>query len=105
MDQGNVTKRYVAFWNYLPAFIAVAETGHLRNAAHAMRISPSALSRAICLLEHRIGYALFERTSRGLKLTAAGKRLLDVVRESMLLVDESLAGSVCAPTNYQASVR
>jgi DNA-binding transcriptional LysR family regulator len=80
--------RISSFWNYLPAFIAVAEAGHLRNAARRMRVSPSALSRTIALLEHRIGYHLFERTNRRLRLTSAGERLLLALREGLLLLDD-----------------
>ena len=83
-------KRCSAFWNYLPAFIAVAEMEHLRAAAQAIRVSPSALSRSIGILEYRLGYPLFERSNRGLRLTAEGAHLLSVVREGMRLVDENL---------------
>jgi LysR family glycine cleavage system transcriptional activator len=79
-----------AFWSYLPAFIAVAETEHLRKAAQTLHVSPSALSRTIAILEHRIGYSLFERAGRRLRLTSRGERLLRVLRRSTLMLDETL---------------
>lgn len=79
-----------AFWSYLPAFIAVAETEHLRKAAQALHVSPSALSRTITTLEQRIGYSLFERSGRRLRLTARGERLMRVLRDGMLVLDETL---------------
>jgi LysR family glycine cleavage system transcriptional activator len=79
-----------AFWRYLPAFMAVAESEHLRKAAQALHISPSALSRTITMLEHRIGYSLFERAGRRLRLTPQGEQLVQVLRRSMLTLDETL---------------
>jgi DNA-binding transcriptional LysR family regulator len=80
-------------WPYLPAFLAVAETQHLRRAARELHVSPSALSRSIRLLEERIGHPLFERHGRKLQLTAVGHHILEIVRESVRLVNEVLADS------------
>ncbi len=55
-------RRVASFWNWLPAFRAVAETEHLPTAAEALFVSPSALSRAIRLLEKDVGQPLFRRT-------------------------------------------
>jgi DNA-binding transcriptional LysR family regulator len=84
-------KQVAAFWNYLPAFVAVAETEHLRLAAQQLRVSPSSLSRMIGLLEHHLGYTVFTRTGRRMTLNAAGHRLRSVVRQSMLLVDDAVS--------------
>jgi LysR family transcriptional activator of glutamate synthase operon len=84
-------KRIAAFWNYLPAFIAVAETEHLRLAAQQLRVSPSSLSRMVGLLEHHLGYALFTRTGRRMTLNPAGQKLQCVVRQSMRLVDDAVS--------------
>jgi DNA-binding transcriptional LysR family regulator len=78
-----------AFWNYLPGFVAVARTQHLRKGAQALRVSPSALSRTIALLEYHIGYRLFERYGRRLELTARGEQLLDALLQSMVLLDDT----------------
>ena len=86
-----------AFWAYLPAFIAVAETQHLRKAAQAIHVSPSALSRTIAMLEYRIGYSLFERSGRRLRLTPRGERLLRALRRSMTLLEETLMAAHAAP--------
>ncbi len=83
--------RVASLWNWLPAFRAVAETEHLMRAAKLMRVSPSALSRSIHLLEDAVGEPLFVRQGRGLKLTAAGEALLDSVREGMRRVDNAMA--------------
>ena len=74
-------------WPYLPAFVAVAQAQTLRGAARELRVSPSALSRSIGILEHRIGYCLFERRGGRMYLNATGERLHSTVRQIIHLVD------------------
>ena len=76
------------FWNWLPAFRAVAEAGGINEAARVLRVSPSALSRSVGLLEAALGGPLFHRES-GLVLTAHGERLLVAARDAMRLVHEA----------------
>lgn len=77
-------------WDWLPAFRAVAETEHLPTAARAMRVAPSALSRAVGLLEDAVGHLLFERTGRRLVLNDRGALLLEAVRDGMRGVHSAL---------------
>ncbi len=83
-----------AFWNWLPAFRVVAETEHLPSASEILRVSASALSRMIKLLEEHIERELFVRTSRGIRLTPEGQILLRSVRNSMRTVHDGLT-EVC----------
>jgi DNA-binding transcriptional LysR family regulator len=81
--------RIQCIWPYLPAFVAVAEAQHLRGAARELRVSPSALSRAVSILEHRIGYPLFERRNGRMHLNALGVRLHYAVRKIIQHVDDA----------------
>ncbi len=83
-------RRLSDFWNWLPAYRAVAETEHVRTAAEKLRVSPSALSRSIGLLEESVGTQLFDREGRGIRLNPAGRAFLDSLRAAMRLVDEGL---------------
>ena len=80
--------RLSEFWNWLPAFRAVAETGHLPTAAEQFGVGPSALSRSIALLEQRVGKRLFDRVGRSIQLNADGERFLESVRSAMRLLDD-----------------
>lgn len=83
-------RRLSEFWNWLPAFRAVAETEHVRTAAQRLRVSPSALSRSIGLLEDSIGEQLFDREGRGIRLNRGGHEFLANLRVAMRLIDEGL---------------
>jgi DNA-binding transcriptional LysR family regulator len=82
--------RLAEFWNWLPAYRAVAETEHVRTAAERLHVSPSALSRSIGLLEESLGEKLFDREGRGIRLNRTGREFLRNLRAAMRLVDEGL---------------
>ncbi len=84
-------RRLSEFWNWLPAFRAVAETGHLPTASEQLGVGPSSLSRTIALLESRVGKPLFDRVGRGIVLNADGERFLAAVRDSMRRLDDGVS--------------
>ncbi len=57
-------------------FVAVAETGGFSKAAKRCFVAQPSLSQQIIKLEHELGQELFERLSRKIVLTEAGKALL-----------------------------
>ena len=68
-------------WNLLRVFLAVAETGSLSKAARKLALSQPTLSRNVSDLETSLGVRLFERISRGMHLTEAGRALLEPARQ------------------------
>ncbi|RKS77862.1 DNA-binding transcriptional LysR family regulator [Motilibacter peucedani] len=67
-------------------FVAVAEELHFGRAARRLGIAQPPLSRAIRLLERRMGVTLLNRTSREVRLTAAGEMLLAEGRSALAAV-------------------
>jgi DNA-binding transcriptional LysR family regulator len=65
----------------LALFVRAAEMKNLTRASEASLITVPAASRRLALLEHQFKTTLFERHSRGLELTPAGERLLQLARE------------------------
>lgn len=63
-------------WNDLQAFLAVARTGRLTEAARSMAIEHTTLSRRITRLEAMLSTKLFDRRPTGYSLTADGAALL-----------------------------
>ena len=58
-------------------FCEVVRSGSLRRAAEILHIAPSAISRQISHLEHRVKAPLFERQTNKLVLTEQGRILAD----------------------------
>lgn len=57
-------------------FVALARTLHFGRAAESLHMTQPPLSRQIRLFEEAVGQRLFDRDPRGVRLTAAGERLL-----------------------------
>ncbi len=64
-------------------FVTVAEEAHFGRAAERLAISQPALSSSIQRLEQDFGVRLFERDSKGVRITLAGQLVLDFARELM----------------------
>ncbi|MFV0533148.1 MAG: LysR family transcriptional regulator [Cumulibacter sp.] len=58
------------------SFVTIVSAGSLGRAAPQLFVSRSALSRRIRDLENRLSVDLFDRTAKGMSLTAAGDRFL-----------------------------
>jgi DNA-binding transcriptional LysR family regulator len=74
---------------HLRYFVAVAEEQHFGRAAARLRVAQPALSRQIQDLEREMGFLLFDRLPRGVRLSAAGKTFLGDARRILQDVDEA----------------
>jgi DNA-binding transcriptional LysR family regulator len=76
---------------HLRYFVAIGEEQHYGRAARRLRVAQPALSRQIQDLEEELGFKLFERLSRGVKLSTAGKLFLEDARRILQEVSEAAA--------------
>jgi len=74
---------------HLRYFVGVGEEQHFGRAAARLHVAQPALSRQIQDLEREIGFPLFDRLPRGVRLSAAGKLFLIDARRILQDVDEA----------------
>jgi DNA-binding transcriptional LysR family regulator len=70
-------------------FVAVAESGSVAAASRMLNIAQSALTKSMQELEDELGSRLFERSSRGMMLTATGHRFLASARRVIAAVADA----------------
>ena len=73
-------------------FCRVVESRSLAAAAQALDVVPSALSKAISALERDLGFALLNRSTRGLSLTEEGALYYERCRQ--IIADVEAAESI-----------
>ncbi|KNB51061.1 LysR family transcriptional regulator [Streptomyces caatingaensis] len=71
--------------------LAVAETANFTRAAERCHVVQSALSHQVARLEQELGAQLFERTSRRVRLTAAGEAFLPAARQALEAAERARA--------------
>ena len=74
----------------LDTFIRVAESGSFGKAAASLYISTPAVIQQINILEDHFGFKLFERSSRGVKLTHAGRSVYEDAKSIIRMSNKSL---------------
>lgn len=90
---------------HLRYFIAVAEHDSVREASERLHVTQPAISRQIQDLEDMLGFSLFHRTSRGLKLTEAGQIFLQESRRTLAQLDSAAQNAKLAALGKQGQLR
>ena len=83
----------------LDAVVAVAREGSFRGAALALGMSTTALSNAVAKLEATVGVRLFNRTTRSVSLSDAGRAFVEQVSPAL----RDLRGAMDAVRSKQAT--
>ena len=78
-------------WGHLHWLVVLAQQGSFTAAAERLGVSKAAMSQRVAELERVAGVALVRRTTRSVRLTEAGQRLVDDTRASFEQIAESFA--------------
>jgi DNA-binding transcriptional LysR family regulator len=86
-------KQIDSLWSHLHRLVILAEQGSYTAAAARLGVSKAAMSQHISELERVVGVPLVRRTTRSVRLTEAGQRLVDETRLSFARIAESVQGA------------
>ena len=75
---------------HLRYFLAVAETLHFGKAAEKLGMAQPPLSQQIKNLERILGYSLFDRTTRGVRMTAVGEFFRERARHTLARMNDDI---------------
>jgi DNA-binding transcriptional LysR family regulator len=87
MDQQKIG----AFWTHLHWLSVLAQQGSYTAAAARLGVSKAAMSQRIVELERAANVALVQRTTRSVRLTEAGQKLVDDTRAAFEHIEHSFA--------------
>lgn len=78
-------------WGQLHALTVIAQVGSFTKAAQRLSLSKAAISQRISDLERAMGVQLVARTTRSVRLSEAGQRLVEETEASFAQITRSLA--------------
>ena len=86
---------------------AVARSGSVTGAAAALSVAPQTVSGQLGVLEQRLGVAVLERVGRGVRLTDAGRLVLEYATEMLSRGEDllrALEGASGQPTSFAIGI-
>lgn len=75
----------------LESFVRSAESASFSEAGRRLALTPAAVSRNVAQLERNLGVRLFQRSTRGLKLTEEGERFLGAIAGGLDSIQSAIA--------------
>ena len=90
---------------HLRYFVAIGEEENYRRAAQRLNVAQTALSTQIQDLEAELGFKVFDRLPRGVKLSAAGKLFLEDARRILREVSEAAARAARVARGQSGTLR
>lgn len=91
--------------HHLRTFVIVADEGSVTKAAQRLFMTPPTISGHIRVLEEELNVVLFERTSRGMKLTEKGSLLREKAEKTLLAAQDFVNHATELQTDLIGEVR
>ena len=88
-NQSMNEKKINALWSHVHWLSVLAQQGSFTAAAARLGVSKAAVSQRIAELEYAAGVSLVQRTTRSVRLTEAGQRLVDDTRQAFESIEQS----------------
>ncbi|CAD5372964.1 LysR family transcriptional regulator [Rubrivivax sp. A210] len=85
-------KKIDSLWSHVHGLGMLAAMGSYTAAAQRLGLSKAAMSQRMAELEEAAGLPLVRRTTRSVRLTEAGQRLVDSTRGAFAEIERSFAG-------------
>ncbi|OVZ56335.1 transcriptional regulator [Pigmentiphaga sp. NML080357] len=89
----------------LKAFLEVARAGSFVGAARRLRVAPSVVTKRVEQLEWRTGQRLFERTTRRVSVTEAGRLFMPTAARLVNDLDDAIAQLQKRPRALEGRLR
>ena len=90
---------------HLRYFVAVAEMENVSRAALKLHVSQPALSKQIRDLEDELGFGLFERTAKSVRLTEAGRAFLEEARAILKQAGDAVLRGRAVAGKFETELR
>ncbi|WP_077035522.1 LysR family transcriptional regulator [Pelomonas sp. KK5] len=85
--------RHELLWGQLHALTVIAQLGSFTRAAQRLGLSKAAVSQRIAELERAMGQTLVARTTRSVRLTEAGRQLVEETSPSFARITDALGAT------------
>jgi DNA-binding transcriptional LysR family regulator len=82
-----------SLWSHVHLLSVIAQAGSFTLAAQRLSLSKAAVSQRLAELERQVGLTLVQRTTRSVRLTEAGQRLVDDTAESFAHIARSIGSA------------
>lgn len=104
-EQGSLLRRGRIPLTTLIQTLAVAEHMSFRHAASVLGVAQSCVSRRVRDLEEELGFLLFERNTRGVRLTEAGRRFVEGITAGIDQLDYAVKTAGMAASGERGRLR